>query len=139
MTALVEMKRAEHVLAWVNTCQANREITGSELKAYTKRLPAMIRMNGFGQAIAFYTAKAQGNTGAASYQAVLGLISDWLCGPATANQPARIYTAANRPLIEHVVAGNQERYRMAEAETAALIRWAKKFVDAFIEGEADAD
>jgi len=124
---LIEQARARYALQWLQESLRKEGLKGSELKSYTRRLPAMIRINGFGQAVAFYRARA---TKSAAYKAVYQLVEDWLCGKDQAN-PRPIYSQG-QDLMTEITRCDQERYRLAQAETQALMQWAKKFVEAMI-------
>lgn len=152
---LIEQARASHALAWIQEAMAAKGVKQSDLKRYksdlksfTRGLPAMIQMNGFGQAMAFYYAK-RGKS--AAYQAVYDLVETWLCGPHARQQTtgAPIYAAdiqgqtqnqAQPPLLlTAITQHNQQRYRHAQAETQALLRWARKFAEALIKKDASTD
>lgn len=134
---LVEQARAAHALAWIQSAQTNGDIKQSELKSFTRRLPGMIQVNGFGQAMAFYYAK---RSKSAAYQAVYGLVETWLCGPhehqQTTGTPLFAAHAQTTPaLLTAITAENQQCYRHAQAETQALLRWAKKFAEALVKDD----
>lgn len=103
----------------IKRCQAKISKAKEEYKSYASALPAMIHMNGLGQAAAFY--KSKGNTHALIYQ----LLSDWLT---QANQPY----AAQDDLITAVARQDMHRYRLAQAEAQALMDWVKKFAKAYM-------
>lgn len=145
---LIEQARASHALAWIQEAMAAKGVKQSELKSYTRGLPAMIQMNGFGQAMAFYYARSDKG----AYKAVYKLVETWLCGPHkhqhTTGDP--IYAAVIQqgegqnqpppsPLLTAITQQNQQRYRHAQAETQALLRWARKFAEALINKDAATD
>ena len=140
-TQLVEQARAAYALAWIQRAQADESIKQSELKSFTRRLPGMIQVNGFGQAMAFYYAKQSKSS---AYRAVYSLIEGWLCGPhgheANAGQPLyAAYVGTPPALLTAITQEDQHRYRLAQAETMALLRWAKKFAEALVAEEASVD
>lgn len=138
---LIEQARAAYALAWIQRAQADDTIKQSELKSFTRRLPGMIQVNGFGQAMAFYYSK---RTKSSAYQSVYSLIEGWLCGPhgheATTGKPLLADHAGKTPaLLSAITQEGQQRYRLAQAETMALLRWAKKFAEALVAEEASVD
>jgi CRISPR-associated protein Cmr5 len=90
-----------------------------EYKSYASALPAMIHINGLGQAVAFY--KSKGDTHQILYQ----LLSDWL------TQPKQPY-ASEKDLMQAIVDNDMHRYRLAQAEAQALMDWVKKFAKAYM-------
>lgn len=134
---MIEQARAAHALAWIQASQANSDIAPSELKSYTRRLPGMIQVNGFGQAMAFYYSKRHKSS---AYQAVYQLVESWLCGPHAHQQTTSTpiyaaHTASQPALLTAITSEDQQCYRLAQAETQALLLWAKKFVEALVKDE----
>lgn len=142
---LAEQKRAQYALKTLKEALANSsdesDFRHSELKAYVRRLPSMIQINGFGQAMAFYYAKssmsgktrnnADNDKKAAdnAYGVVYRLVENWLC------QGDQVYAetpSGMHPLLTAITENDQQRYRAAQAETHALMRWVKKFAEALI-------
>lgn len=131
---LIEQARAAYALAWIQKAGASGEIKQGELKSFTRRLPGMIQVNGFGQAMAFYYAK---RSKSAACQAVYDFVETWLCGPhayqhTTGTPFYADHARATPALLTAITAENQQRYRHAQAETQALLRWAKKFAEALV-------
>jgi CRISPR-associated protein Cmr5 len=96
-----------------------------ELKSYIQALPAMIQMNGFGQAIAFYKAHPEGKRGGKAYQLIYSWISSWL-------KQQSIYS---QDLMQAIVEQDMASYQLATAETLALLVWLKKFARAYLTAE----
>lgn len=95
----------------------------SEYRSYASELPAMIHMNGLGQAAAFY--KSKGGTRDKLYQ----LLSRWLTDN---GQPYQQWD----DLLKGITQADQQAYRLAQTEAMALMDWVKKFAKAFMEGVA---
>lgn len=139
----IEQRRAEFALQRLEDALAVPEAgkyKHSQLKSYLRRLPAMIQMNGFGQALAFYYAK---RTNYEAYGVVYKLLEDWLCAKGQVYASATGVECALNPqatpyLLRALTAGDQQAYRRAEAEAQALLSWAKKFAEALILKDADA-
>jgi len=131
---LIEQLRAAYALQRVQGSCADSNVKNSELKSYIKRLPAMVQMNGLGQALAFYKAKSDNS----AYAAVYDLASDWLCGlDRHSNHPKPVY-GGHKTVLDGITQEDQQKYQIAQAELQALLLWAKKFADAFLNDD-DAD
>jgi CRISPR-associated protein Cmr5 len=128
---LIEQQRAQYALKAVNQAIHHSEdehaYKHTELKAYIRRFPGMVQMNGFGQAVAFYYSKRATSK---AYGAVYTIVEEWLCGP------DQVYSSylhdGPHPLLTAITSEDQNSYRAAQAETQALMLWIKKFADALI-------
>lgn len=92
-----------------------------EFRSHASGLPAMIQMNGFGQALAFLRSKPDNE----AYQALYQTVSDWL------RQEKQPYE--NQDALAGIVEKSMSTYRLAQNETMALLDWVKRFATAFIE------
>lgn len=121
----IQQQRAKYALAQVQQA-LSRKVSQKEYKSYAASLPAMIHMNGLGQAAAFFKSKgAKGDPHGELYD----LLSEWLC---KAGQPY----AGCKDLLDGVISRDMHAYRLAQAEALALMDWVKKFAKAFMnEGE----
>lgn len=108
----IEQERAKAALKW-----AEQGVDKETLSAATG-LPAMILMNGLGQAAAFY--KSKGGAQAGLYQ----LLSEWLRGS------GKPYAGKN-DLLKGITEGDLKAYRSAQAEALAYLQWVKKFAKAY--------
>lgn len=118
----IQQQRAKYALDSVRAFANNPKIDKkqrSEYKSYAANLPAMIHINGLGQAAAFY--KSKGGT----HKALYGLLSGWLTKD---NQPY----AGKAELLEGIVDCDMHRYRLAQAEAQVLMEWVKKFAGAYM-------
>jgi CRISPR-associated protein Cmr5 len=93
-----------------------------EFISYASGLPAMIHMNGLGQAMAFCKLKGKDRK---SYGQLYQLVSDWLC------QSGQPYDGQQH-VLEGVTQCDMAHYQMAQAEALVLISWVKKFAKAFL-------
>lgn len=99
----------------------------SAYKSYASGLPAMIQMNGLGQAAAFYRSKSAGrDSKALAYGCLYGLLSDWLT---VSGQPY----SAHSDLLRGVTTEDMRTYMLAQSEAQALLDWVKKFAKAYME------
>ncbi|TVS15230.1 MAG: hypothetical protein EA417_13765 [Gammaproteobacteria bacterium] len=134
---LMEQARAAYALGWLEDVMQSGRIPAGDLKRWTRRLPAMIQVNGFGQAVAFYYSRRQKWS---AVEAVYDLLDGWLCAPDGYAQVtgSPVYPTDGHQgsrLLHGITRQPQQRYRHAQAESQALLRWAKKFVEALPRGD----
>jgi CRISPR-associated protein Cmr5 len=133
---LMAQKRASFALQVVQRAIENTAIEDSEFKSQVRRLPGMLQVNGFGQAIAFYYAKGKsGNLPACGE--VYTLLEHWLCDE-NDQSPYHGVDAAEPRLLTAMTQSDQHAYRQAQAETHALLQWVKRFCEGLIVKERDA-
>ena len=118
----IQQQRAAFALDRIQSAAHNHSINKSEYKSYASALPAMIHINGLGQAAAFY--KSKGGT----HELLYALLSDWLT-----QEPSQPYTnTEENDLIASIVGSDMHQYRLAQAEAQALMDWVKKFAKAYM-------
>jgi len=93
-----------------------------EFISYASGLPAMIHMNGLGQAMAFCKLKSKERE---SYGQLYQLVSDWLCDT---NQPYQ----GHSDVLTGITQNDMAHYQLAQAEALVLMSWVKKFAKAFL-------
>lgn len=121
-----QQRRAKWALEKVEDAR-NSGVSRKEYKSYASAFPAMIQMNGLGQAAAFYRSKGAGNDAKdIAYRSLYDLLSGWLtqCG-----QP---YDGCN-DLLADITSRDMHAYRLAQAEALTLLDWMKKFAKAYME------
>ena len=122
----IQQQRARYALERIGKVGAQ----GDAIKARASELPAMIQMNGLGQAAAFYRMKGEKH----GHRPLYDILSAWLCRDANqlnyAPEPG-IY-GSHGDLIDGITQSNQQDYRLAQAEALALMEWVKRFAKAFI-------
>ena len=101
-----------------------------EFISYASGLPAMIHMNGLGQAMAFYKQKNKDkdkdkDKNYSSHAQLYQLVSDWLC---QSGQPYQ----GQLHVLEGITQCDMARYQLAQAEALVLMSWVKKFAKAFL-------
>lgn len=118
MSQTIQQERAAFALEKVTSALANQSVC-DDLKGHAQSLPAMIHMNGLGQAAAFCrSGKKEAQT------ELYRMLSDWLCrehGP----------LAPHEDLLAGIVACDMQVYMRAQAEALALADWVKRFAAAF--------
>ena len=107
----------------------------SEYKSYAASLPAMIHMNGLGQAAAFF--KSKGGEHDVLYQ----VLSNWLCEENLPIEYKNIHQpfAKYNDLLEAITCEDMQSYRLAQAEAQALMDWVKKFAKAYLRDDKRDD
>ena len=108
-----------------------------EFKSYVQGLPAMVQMNGLGQAIAFYrshfTLTDKTKKGAAAYSALYDILNDWLCG----DMPLSVYPKGD--LLDCIVSHDMHDYRLAQSELQSVLVWLKNMTVALVEVSDEED
>lgn len=108
-----------------------RRINAEEYRSHAAALPAMIHINGLGQAAAFYRSKG------GSHERLYRLLSAWLCAKAKTGDKTLdalsgrggVYPE-HADLLEAITSEDMHRYRLAQAESQALMDWVVKFAKA---------
>ena len=129
----MQQKRAKYALEQVQKA-IDSDVDQKEYKAYAANLPAMIHMNGLGQAAAFFKSKGGSSD---THEALYTLLSEWLCGKVSyaTTQP---YTGCTN-LLDGITSKDMHQYQVAQAEAQALMDWVKKFAKAFMDSEHKKD
>jgi CRISPR-associated protein Cmr5 len=125
----MQQRRAQYALQRVKkVADENKENKAffKEYKSYAAALPAMIHMNGLGQAAAFYRSKGD------THRELYDLLSGWLC------QEGQSF-AGKTDLLDGITGSNMHTYRLAQAEAQALMDWVKKFAKAYMTEETKED
>lgn len=128
MSALIEQQRARFALERVARWKEKQQLT-DKLEAAASSLPALILMNGLGQAAAY--AKSQKD--ALHWRILYQALSDWLCGRENENDkshnPHPVYSG-QADLLAALTRGSIADYRIAQAEALAFLQWLKNAVRA---------
>ncbi len=125
----IQQHRAGYALERVEHAKANLQAEKHEaFKVRAAELPAMIQMNGLGQASAFYRMKGETH----AHQALYDVLSGWLCRAPGAHTPDAGIYHVHGDLITGITQSDQTEYRLAQAEALALMDWVKRFAKAFI-------
>ena len=113
----IQQQRAAYALEKVKSASATTN--KKEYKSHASGLPAMIHMNGLGQAAAFYRSKG------GVHQELYNLLSEWLT---ETGQPYANYDDLSAGITD----SNMQAYHLAQAEAQALMDWVKKFAKAYM-------
>lgn len=100
-----------------------------EVRRYLNNLPALIRMNGLGQALAFFRMKNEST----AHQAIYRMVGAWLCD---ADSKGRIFSKNPDPdALTAITQSDMAHYMAAQNEALALLQWLKKFAVAMLPKE----
>jgi CRISPR-associated protein Cmr5 len=135
----VQQQRAKYALdaveVVVNRLKNRREhdlIKASEYVSYASAFPAMIKMNGLGQAAAFYCSKGKDeDSKAQAYDTLYKTLSTWL------SKPGQPYEGVD--LIKGITEKEMPSYMQAQAEALMFLDWLKKFAKAYMPDEKNAN
>lgn len=123
----LEQERAKFALEWINRIQLSVKTEDKEkIISYASAMPAMIQINGLGQAAAFYRRK--GATG--PYYELYSVLSSWLTSP---GRPLAITGEEKPDLLSAITKLDMQAYIAASTEAVMFLDWVKKFATAFIE------
>ena len=126
----MQQRRAAFALEQVQ--KAKGKVKDDEFKSQASSLPAMIHMNGLGQAAAFFCSKGNEKPPKGydenTHQALFDILSGWLREP---GQPFHGHAG----LLEGITGSDMEAYLLAQAEAQALMDWVKKFAKALMADE----
>lgn len=130
----LQQQRARFALNQVKSALNNAdEKSRKEFKSQAESFPAMIRMNGLGQAAAFYLSKREKEKDKSTrkinaHERLYLLLSEWLTRQ---DQPYRDH----ENLLAGITETDMHAYRLAQAEALLLLDWVKKFAKAFVEDD----
>lgn len=126
----MEQKRARYALKCVEEFTRVDKEWQEGIVRCTNQLPALIHMNGLGQAMAFFKSKGQKEKGYADLYSIVG---KWLClesdGKVFAN-------SGHGDVLAAITQGDMFEYMRAQGEAQALLEWIKKFAQAMLKQES---
>lgn len=123
MTQTMQQERAGYALEKVLALESKLSAAEKkEFRSYAADLPAMIHMNGLGQAAAFFKSKGK------VHEILYDLLSTWM------TKPLQPYNGCT-DLLDGVTSKTMHDYRLAQAEAQMLMDWVKKFAKAYIPAE----
>ena len=111
----IEQQRAKYALEKIQKISPEDH---EEWLSRATEILAMIQMNGLGQTMAFYRSKGD------IHNKMYDLVSVWLC------EKMKVFQN-QKDLMMGIVSADMSTYRMAQAESQALLIWVKKFSKAY--------
>lgn len=121
----MDQERAEFALGKIQGLAAGSESVQIEVRRYVNGLPALIRMNGLGQALAFYHMQGRDST----HELIYRIVGDWLCNPAS---KGRVFLEGDGDVLAAITRSDIHAYMAAQNEALALLEWLKKFALALL-------
>ena len=123
----MEQLRAEFALKKIEEIARGDTERQIEVRRYLNNLPALIRMNGLGQALAFFRMKGEGS----SHEAIYRIVGTWLC---QAGSEGRVFDE-DPDVLKAITQSDMHTYMAAQNEAQALLEWLKKFAMALLQKE----
>ena len=124
----MDQERAEFALTKIQAILGGPDTSHKvEVRRYLNNLPALIRMNGLGQALAFFRMKGEGT----AHDAIYRMVGTWLCD---ASSKGRIFSESTDALSA-ITQSDMAHYMAAQNEALALLQWLKKFAVALLPKE----
>ena len=121
----MDQERAEFALKKIQAILGGTDQSHKvEVRRYLNNLPALIRMNGLGQALAFFRMKGEGT----AHDAIYRMVSTWLCD---ASSKGRIFSE-DADVLTSITQSDMAHYMAAQNEALALLQWLKKFAVALL-------
>lgn len=124
----MDQERAEFALEKIKAILGGADQSHKvEVRRYLNNLPALIRMNGLGQALAFFRMKGEGT----AHDTIYRMVGAWLCD---ASSKGRIFSESTDALSA-ITQSDMAHYMAAQNEALALLQWLKKFAVALLPKE----
>ena len=124
----MDQERAEFALKKIQAILGGADQSHkAEVRRYLNNLPALIRMNGLGQALAFFRMKGEGT----AHDAIYRMVGTWLCD---ASSRGRIFSE-DADVLTSITQSDMAHYMAAQNEALALLQWLKKFAVALLPKE----
>ena len=124
----MDQERAEFALTKIQAILGGPDTSHKvEVRRYLNNLPALIRMNGLGQALAFFRMKGEGT----AHEAIYRMVGAWLCD---ASSKGRIFSESTDALSA-ITQSDMAHYMAAQNDALALLQWLKKFAVALLPKE----
>lgn len=121
----MDQERAEFALRHIQgVVDGADETLRIEVRRYLNNLPALIRINGLGQALAFFRMKSDSK----AHQTIYNMVGAWLCD---ADSKGRIFSQGP-DVLAAITQSDVAQYMAAQNEALALLQWLKKFAVAFL-------
>lgn len=128
----MEQERAEFALKKIQGIADGAQQMQEEVVRHLNGLPALIRMNGLGQALAFYRMKGT----ATGHELIYRMVGEWLCAKSS---KGRVFPSNedNPDVLAAITRSDIQQYMAAQNEALALLEWLKKFALALLKKSND--
>lgn len=126
----LEQGRAEYAFDEVrNAIETLGQDGAKEYKAYVKKMPMYIKVNGLGPALVFAQAKGHNNN---AWNSLYRHIEEWLL-----QDFKQIISFQPGELVGKLTQVESSRYRATTMEVLVLLTWLRRFADGLIKGEVE--
>lgn len=129
----IEQGRATYALSCAKEGKNLKDLD-KEYKAYVRKIPTLIQVNGLGATLAFVKSKSKEEKDKKGYvyKIIYKQIAEWL------QYKGLLLSEKDHEedLLEKVVELNSPTYRVVTGEVLALFKWLSRFAEGLIEGEA---
>lgn len=105
-------------------------------KAYTRKIPMLIKTNGLGAALAFIKAKGKDDS-STPYGLLYEQIGNWLQKSEITKGLMKAHP--NMDLVKIVIQQDSYHYRILTIEVLALMGWMSRFAEGLIMGNAEEE
>lgn len=123
----MDQQRAAFALQTIDQLLQQDQSRQTELRRYIIQIPALIHMNGLGQALAFYRMKGRDS----SHEMIYQLLGKWLCQ----DKAGQVFDGTESDLLKALTSSDYRCYMAAQNEALALLEWLKKFATALLHKE----
>ena len=131
----IEQGRAE--FAYKCASKGNAINKKKEYKAYVKKVPALIKMNGLGATFAFIKSKSSDDENKAGYAYALiyKQTAQWL----KKDEKKLLDIGDEGKLIEYIISLESPEYRAVTNEVLAFFNWLRRFAEGLIKEDAESE
>jgi len=127
-------ERAEFALKMIKEIKIDKKF-----KSFTAGAPTVILQNGFGQAMAFWLSKGNGDEeDKKKYKFVFDSVKDWLINKEFIASD-NVSDNENVEFIKKLTTISQSEYLIAQKEALMLLEWIKRFAAAFYDDSQGKD
>ncbi|MCG8331771.1 MAG: type III-B CRISPR module-associated protein Cmr5 [Chitinophagales bacterium] len=125
----LEQGRAKYAYDQVEKASTQLGKDAKEYKAYVKKMPMYIKVNGLGATMSFAFYKKRKNQ---AWALLYSDIEGWL-----KKDHKALIDFNDDELVASLIKEESATYRAVTIEVLALLTWLKRFADGLIEGEAE--
>lgn len=132
-TKVTGIERGRAKFAYECAEKGNKLSKKKEYKAYTKKIPMMIKTNGLGATFAFIKSKASSDEKKAgyAYQLIYKQMADWL----KKDDKKLVDLSGDNDFVGEIVKLESPQYRALTIEVLAFFNWLRRFAEGLIGDE----
>ena len=133
IVAEIERQRSRYAYECVENVANNHPYIKENYKAYVRKIPMLIKVNGLGGALAFVYSKKKEKTDDAgyAYHLIYDQTDKWLKGYHIKN----IFPQVNAELVKKIINLESDKYRVVNTELLALYKWMGRFAEGMLKGD----